>query len=493
MIYKKGETFLIKFTCRCSRRSSNLFFLGKCTFGEINLYKICTFWEINLYCVCTFLEIVLKRLLYNDLLTWKNDKNRKPLLLQGARQVGKTYLVKQFAENEYENLVYLNFEEEPDLQTLFSGSLKANNILENIGLYIGKGINCKNTLIFFDEVQVFPQAITSLKYFYEQLPECNIIAAGSLLGVSLNRHQSFPVGKVSFLRLYPMSFYEYLIAFEEELLSEKLANKENTEPFPALIHEKLLAHLKKYLFLGGMPEVLQSYLNTNDVSLGRKIQNEILESYKRDFSKYTEKREAIKLSELWNSIPNQLARENKKFKYADIRKKGRASLYEGTIEWLKQAGLINVAYNIKVPKLPLAGYADLNKFKVYLLDTGLLGAMLNVTPEIIVKPSELFQEYNGAFIENYVASELTIKNLGLYYWTSKSDAEVDFILQLKDKIYPLEVKSGMSRNIKSLRSYASKYKPGFIIRTSPRNYIRDKDFINIPLYGVGAIEKLLLQ
>ena len=422
---------------------------------------------------------------------WKNSPNKKPLLLQGARQVGKTYLVKEFAENEYENYIYLNLEEEPELKTLFTGSLKAENLLENISLYIGKGINCRNTLIFFDEAQAVPEVITSLKYFYEQLPECNIIAAGSLLGVSVSRHQSFPVGKVNFLRLYPMSFIEYLLAVDEELLANKLTNKADIESFVEIVHDKLLGHLKKYLFLGGMPEVLQTYLNTKDISLARKVQGDILESYQRDFSKYANKSEAIKISEIWRSIPYQLAKENKKFKYKEVRKNGRASLYEGSIEWLSKAGSINVAYNIKVPKLPLSGYADFTKFKVYLLDNGLLGAMLNVSSDIIVKPDNLFQEYNGAFIENYVASELAMKGYELFYWKSKSDAEVDFILQYGDKIYPIEVKSGKSRNIKSLRSYAEKYSPDLLIRTSPRNYIKDKDFVNIPLYGIEAIERML--
>ncbi len=433
----------------------------------------------------------MQRLLYQKLLKWKKNPKRKPLLLQGARQVGKTYLVKDFGKSEYENFFYLDFEQEPIFREIFSTSLKADYLLENISLYFGKKIDCKNSLIFFDEVQAVPEAITSLKYFYEQLPECNIIAAGSLLGVSVGRHKSFPVGKVSFLRLYPMSFIEYLLAVGEELLAGKLMNKSDTESFPELIHNKLLGHLKKYLFLGGMPEVLQTYLDTKDILLAREIQKEILEAYQRDFSKYSSKRDAIKISEVWRSIPYQLAKENKKFKYREIKQTARATLYEGSIEWLRNAGLINVAYQIKVPKLPLSGYADASKFKVYMLDNGLLGALLNVASDIIVKPNELFQEYNGAFIENYVASELVTKGYELYYWKSKSDAEVDFITQYNNKIYPLEVKSGSSRNIKSLRSYADKYKPELLIRTSPRNYIRDKEFINIPLYGIEGFEKIL--
>ena len=434
----------------------------------------------------------MKRELYNDLISWKNSSNRKPLLLQGARQTGKTYLVTQFAKNEYQDFVYLNFEQDPDLKTLFAGTLKAEKIIENISLYINKKIEPEYTLLFFDEVQIVPEVITSLKYFYEQSPNFHIIAAGSLLGVSVSSHKSFPVGKVNFLTLYPMNFYEYLLAFGKELLAEKLKNKTDAEALPELIHKELIELLKKFLFLGGMPEVLKTYLDTGDIELIRKIQNEILEAYQRDFSKYTTKREAVRISEVWRSIPYQLSRENKKFKFKDVKKGGRASTYEQTMEWLSKAGLINISYNLSVPKLPLQGYADLSKFKIYLLDTGLLGALLKLNSSIILKPNELFTEYNGAFIENFVASELiSNKYKNLFYWTSKSDAEVDFIIEQNNKIYPLEVKSGMSRNIKSLRSYYEKYKPELLIRTSPRNFIRDEEFINIPLYAICSLKNII--
>ena len=424
------------------------------------------------------------RSLYTKLISWKNSNKRKPLLVQGARQVGKTYLINEFGRKEYSNIVYLNFEQNPNLETLFDNELKPEKIVDNISLYLGRKITSTDTLIFFDEIQIAPRALTSLKYFCEQAPNYNIIAAGSLLGVSLGKETSFPVGKVNFMTLYPMSFIEYLYAFEEDLLAENLLNNINLESFPEIIHEKLLSHLRMYLYLGGMPEVLQDYLTNHDINSVRKIQNEILKAYKRDFSKYTVKSQAIKTSELWNSIPIQLAKENKKFKYADIHKKARSSTFEQTIEWLKKAGLINVIYNIKVPKLPLAGYTDYSKFKIYLLDTGLLGAMLNLSSEIILKPTKLFSEYNGAFIENFIASELTTYGFKeLFYWTSKSNAEVDFILQKGDNIYPVEVKSGLNRNIKSLRSYWDKYNPKLIYRLSPRNFVQQDDFINLPLYA----------
>lgn len=419
---------------------------------------------------------------------WKKDQRRKPLLLQGARQVGKTYLVEAFGNKEYANFFKFNFEQDPGLGELFKKKLKPENIIENLSLYTGEKISSKDTLIFFDEIQAVPEVLTSLKYFQEQASEYHIIAAGSLLGVSLAKGSSFPVGKVNFMMLYPMSFNEYLIAFDEELLADKLQSKKDNEPLLDIIHENLLSHFKIYLYLGGMPEVLKEYKRSRDIALARKIQNEILEAYSRDFSKYSDKLQAIKTSEFWYSIPRQLAKENKKFKYSQARKNARASTFEQTIVWLKKAGLINVVYNISTPKLPLSGYADRTKFKVYLLDSGLLGAMLNISSDIIVKSNKLFSEYNGAFIENYVASELVAGGVrDLHYWTSKSDAEVAFILQHHNAIFPLEVKSGLNRNIKSLRSYADKYYPKRIYRTSPRNFTRDGDFVNIPLYACCLI------
>lgn len=436
----------------------------------------------------------MKRKLYQELVLWKKDKKRKPLLLQGARQVGKTYLINEFAKNEYENYIYLNFEQNTELTSLFSENLNPKHIIQNIGLYFGYKIDAIDTLIFFDEIQISPRALTSLKYFQEQASEFHIVAAGSLLGVSVGKNSSFPVGKVNFKTLYPMSFEEYLSAYNETILVQYLKTKKNFTPLAEIIHQKLHTHLKMYLYLGGMPEVLQNYLDEKDITAARKIQNEILEAYTRDFSKYTDKTQSIKTAELWQSIPYQLAKENKKFKYSEIRKRARASTFELTIEWLKNAGLIHLTYNISVPKLPLSGYANGSKFKIYLLDTGLLGAMLNLSSEVIIKANNLFFEYNGAFIENFVANEL--KSSGeknLFYWSSKSDAEVDYILSLNDNIYPIEVKSGMNRNIKSLRSYAQKYNPELLCRISPRNFYQEKNFVNFPLYATFLLKQLIKE
>jgi predicted AAA+ superfamily ATPase len=285
-----------------------------------------------------------------------------------------------------------------------------------------------------------------------------------------------------------MTYSEYLVAIGEELLVETIKSNPKNNALPEIVHEKLKNHLKMYLFLGGMPEVLQDYLDNKDIHSARKIQHEILEAYQRDFSKYTDKTQAIKTLEIWRSIPRQLSKENKKFKYSDVRPQARAITFEQTIEWLKNAGLINMAFNITTPKLPLSGYADFSKFKIYLHDTGLLGAMLDLPSSLIIEPTEIFSEYNGAFIENFVAQELkAVGKKALYYWTSKSDAEVDFLLNIENNIVPLEVKSGSSRKLKSLRSYAEKYKPPFVYRFSPRNFSQSGDFINLPLYAVFVL------
>lgn len=433
----------------------------------------------------------MRRQLYNQLLEWKRQIGRKPLLLQGARQVGKTWLVNEFGKKEYSDIISLNFEQNPGLETLFKGELDPSQIINNVSLFVGRKIQPDTTLIFFDEIQVVPEVLTSLKYFCEQAPEFQIIAAGSLLGISVGKSSSFPVGKIHFLTLYPLSFGEYLTAMGEDLILEELENMQQVKPLPDILHEKLLGHLKMYLYLGGMPEVIQDYFDNQDITSVRRIQTEILEAYQRDFSKYTDKVQAIKTSELWQSIPRQLTRENKKFMYNTVRKNARASTYEQTIEWLKKAGLINLGYNLTVPKLPLSGYADYAKFKVFLHDTGLLGAMLNLSSDIILKPTRLFSEYNGAFIENYVAQQFTAQGQReLYYWTSANDAEVDFVLQIRDDIFPVEVKSGMGRHLKSLHSYADKYHPKRIYRISPRNFYQSGNFINVPLY---ACQPLILS
>ena len=431
----------------------------------------------------------MKRTLYEDLLEWKTSNRRKPLLLQGARQVGKTWLINEFGKKEYKQYIYLNFEQTPNLKSLFTNELSPQKIIENIGLLLGKKVNSDNTLICFDEIQNCQEALTSLKYFQEHAPEFHVIAAGSLLGVSLGKTSSFPVGKVNFLTLYPLSFSEYLEAIGEHLLAEKGAV---LQTLPEILHEKMLELLKMYFFLGGMPEVVVDYIENRDIKAVRKIQNDILKAYQRDFSKYSDPSQALKVSEIWQSVPFQLAKENKKFTYNDVKNNARATTYQQSIEWLKNAGLIHIVYQLRAAKLPISGYADYSKFKVYILDTGLLGALLNLSSDIILKPNELFLEYNGAFVENYTCLEL-LKTLeqDIFYWSSEREAEVDFVFQWENDIYPLEVKSGTNRNTKSLRSYADKFQPKLLLRASPRNFMTSDEFINIPLYGLLGVKALL--
>ncbi len=433
----------------------------------------------------------MKRLAYQSLKLWKDGLSRKPLLVQGARQVGKTYTIHEFGKKEYQNYIYLNFEETPALSTLFNGDLAPAKIIESISAYQGKIIKPESTLLFFDEIQVCPRALTSLKYFCEQMPDFHVIAAGSLLGVSIGKTSSFPVGKVNFLTMYPLNFIEFLMAFNEDMLINNLQEKEAWLPVSEMLHEKLSTLLKLYLYLGGMPEVIQNFINSRDHSEARKIQKEILKSYERDFSKYSTPTQAIRISEVWKSMPSHLARINKKFKYSDVRKGGRASQFESAVEWLRKAGLIYVSVNVSAPRLPLGGYEEQDCFKVYALDCGLLGAMVDISSQAIVTGDRLFSEYNGAFVENFVATELARKNEGsLHYWTSENIAEVDFLLVHEDRILPLEVKSGLNRNIKSLRVYSEKYGASRLYRTSPRNFESRNDFANIPLYAIGLFPEL---
>ncbi len=430
----------------------------------------------------------MKRLAYFKLLEWKQNKSRKPLLLQGARQTGKTYLLREFGEKEYADFAYFNFEETPELKSLFLKDLNPHKLVESLSVYRSKTIAPDNTLIFFDEIQECPRALTGLKYFCEQAPEFHVVAAGSLLGVSVGKTSSFPVGKVSFMTLYPLNFIEFLMVSQEETLLQLLLQKKDLAPLEAIIHEKLMGLFRKYLYLGGMPEVVKTYLETNELPEAREIQREILKAYEKDFSKYTTPVQAVRISEIWQSIPSHLSRENKKFKYSTIRKGGRASQFESAIEWLRGAGLLYIAMNVTTAKIPLSGYRDPSRFKAYLFDCGLLGALIDVPAKTLLLNDSAFSEYNGAFTENFVASELAQKHEGiLHYWLSEGVAEVDFLIMDGEKILPLEVKSGINRNTKSLRIYQEKFHPRKIYRISARNFEGREDLVNLPLYAASLL------
>lgn len=433
----------------------------------------------------------MKRVAYQDLIAWKNNPSRKPLLMQGARQVGKTWLLKEFGRTEYESCAYFNFEETPALTKLFDGELNPRHVLETLSAYQGQPITPLKTLLFFDEIQACPKALTSLKYFCEQAPEIPLVAAGSLLGVSVGKTSGFPVGKVNFLTLFPLSFFEFLEALGENGLLDLLLGKKDFEPVPELLHGKLSDILRVFLYTGGMPEVVQCYLQTHDFTVVRAIQKEIIHSYQRDFSKYTTATQAVRVSEIWRSIPSHLARENKKFKYGDVKKGGRATQFESAVEWLRGAGLMYTSVNVTAARLPLAGYEDDARFKAYMLDCGLLGAMIDVPARIITIGDSAFSEYNGAFVENFAATEIARKTEGaLHYWISEGIAEVDFLVAHEEEILPLEVKSGLNRAIKSLWVYAEKFKPSKVYRASPRNFESRDNFGNIPLYAAGLFPQL---
>jgi predicted AAA+ superfamily ATPase len=429
----------------------------------------------------------MKRKIMEKLCSWKGQTKRKPLILMGARQVGKTFVLKKFGELEYKNTVYLNFEDNPRLCKLFEASLDPEVILKALTIEMDAEIIAGKTLIIFDEVQECPNALNSLKYFCENAPDQHIVAAGSLLGVKLAHEKGFPVGKVQFLTLYPLSFLEFLEASKEERLKSFIEELKSIEPLPPNLHEKLLGHFKEYLFTGGMPEAVAEYINSQNLSKVREIQEAILNAYSLDFAKHAPKDQVMKINQVWGSIPNQLAKENKKFIYSALRTGGRAKEFEVALQWLIEAGLIYKVPLISTPKIPLSAYADFNVFKIYLVDVGLLGAMSHLSAKTILYKNELFQEFRGAIAENYVAQELIHSHYHLFYWTSEGKAELDFVIEQDEFIYPLEVKSGNSSKKKSLRVYGDTYHPKFLIRTSPMNLIKDDDILNCPLY---LIEKL---
>lgn len=428
----------------------------------------------------------MKRHIFDKLQAWKTKPDRKPLILMGARQVGKTYILKKFAESSYENSVYLNFEDQVFLKNLFASGLEPEKILRAIALETQQKIIPGKTLIFFDEVQECPDALISLKYFQEKANEYHICAAGSLLGVKLANTQGFPVGKVDFLTLYPMSFFEFLEALNELELKDYLVHLNVVEPLAEIIHEKLIHYLKYYLYIGGMPEAVEQWCKTQDFSKVREVQQAILKAYILDFSKHAPPEIIMKIHQVWQIIPSQLAKENKKFIYSVIRKNARAKEFEMAIQWLIEAGLIHKVTQISTPNMPLSAYAHFDFFKTYLLDVGLLGAMAQLSPKILIEGNQYFVEFKGSYIENFIVQEL-VQNNELYYWTSEGQAEIDFVIAFENHAYPLEIKSGVSNKKKSLLVYDEKYKPSLLIRSSAMNLKKDGKVLNCPLYLIKQL------
>lgn len=435
----------------------------------------------------------MKRDFYLKLLDWKKSGTRKPLIVKGVRQVGKTYILKEFGKNEYTNTAYFNFEDDPNLVDFFVARIQPQEIIRKLSIYSEIPIRPHDTLIIFDEIQNSPRTLTSLKYFCEDAPEFHVVAAGSLLGLKLGHASPFPVGKVNFLDLYPLTFGEYLDALGRTQLREFLHNARGFEPIESIFHDELIDHLKMYYYTGGMPEVVKRHISDkNDLSKVRQVQNEILSAYLQDFSKYSTKAEAIRITDTWNAIPAQLAKENKKFKYSEISKYARARDYYESIQWLLDAGLVYKSFRVKTPKLPLSAYKDENMFKLYIVDTGLLGALSNLSAKTIVEGNKLLSGFNGAFTENYVAQEL-IANLSsqgnpvreLYYWSVNHTAEVDFVVQHDEDIFPLEVKAGISKRKTSLVVYGEKFNPPILSRVTQMNFKKEAYIRNYPLYAVS--------
>lgn len=425
----------------------------------------------------------MKRILFKELENWRNSKQRKPLILLGARQVGKTFLLKEFGAESFPATIYVNFEAEPHLDSLFKESLHPMNIIKNLQVYYNTLIDPNSTLIIFDEVQESAEALTSLKYFCEDAPEYFIVAAGSLLGLKTKRSKGFPVGKVKFLSLYPMSFFEYLQAMNELQLLHHLQSIQSIEPLPEALHQRCLELFKIYLYIGGMPEVVKTYVEQNNLANVRNIQLDIIKAYEFDFAKHAPTELIKRISEVWHALPKNLAKEHKKFVFSAIRQGARAREYDAAIQWLLDAGLAYRAQNILTPKLPLPAYTDHHAFKLFMNDVGLLGALSKLDSRTLLSGNELFNEFKGALIENFIAGYFAAFNDNkLYYWTSTNTAEVDFIMQYENKLYPVEVKSGQTSKKKSLLVYKERYHPKKLYRISPMNLRQDGQIINCPLY-----------
>jgi len=433
----------------------------------------------------------MKRDIYLHLEEWKKSHRRKPLILNGARQVGKTYSLKHFGKNSYEKMAYLNFEKDEKLAQYFKSTLEPKQLIKTLSIYTEVEIEPYNTLLVFDEIQECPKALNSLKYFCEEANEYHIVSAGSLLGVKTAQEKGFPVGKVNLLNLCPLNFFEFLSATNNEKLREFLEKYSSFEPIPNPLHEKLIQLLKLYFFIGGMPEAVAEYAKHEKLKTVREIQLEILNAYERDFAKHAPSHEIMKITTVWNQIHRQLAKENKKFIFAAIRKSARGRDYEESIQWLLDAGLIHKSYFVETPKFPLSAYVNNNIFKIFLIDVGLLGAQSNLSFKTIIDGNLLFTEFKGALTENFIAQELiTSKQQKLYYWTSEGTAEIDFLIETDHEICPLEVKAGISRKKKSLLVYGNKYGPSKLIRTTLMNLKHDGNIYNFPLYLISSFSKI---
>lgn len=429
------------------------------------------------------------RKIIDFLVNWKNSPYRKPLILQGARQVGKTYSILEFARKNYENVAYFNFETTPKLNNTFEESIEPSYLLPILSHISGQTIIKEKTLIIFDEIQLCERALTSLKYFCENAPDYHIIVAGSLLGVAVNRQKfSFPVGKVDIKTMYPMDFEEFMIALGEDDLVDRIKNCfYHDEKMPSALHDLALERYRQYLVVGGMPECVNQFIETKDYILIRNTQNMILTSYLSDMSKYNVTNEIKKTRLTYDNITVQLSKKNSRFQYKLIKKGGRASEFENAIEWLCLSGIVNQVYRVKQIKKPLENYRDIDAFKIYISDIGLLCAKKDLLPNDVLYMVEELNDFKGGMIENYVQNQLLCNNYRTYYWESDRGAEIDFIIQREGKIIPIEVKSADNTKAKSLKVYMDTYKPEYAIKISTKNFGFEDKKKTIPLYATFCI------
>lgn len=432
----------------------------------------------------------MERYAIKQLIDWKNKKNHKSLIIQGARQVGKTWLMQEFGKKYYEQVAYINFDVDMKSREIFNIDYDTERLIMDIGLVTKTKINPENTLIILDEIQECPRALTSLKYFQENAPQYDIIVAGSLLGVACHEGTGFPVGKVSFMNLYPLSFEEFLLAMGEERFVE-LLNKKDFKTIK-LFNNKYEKLLKQYCYVGGMPEVVNDFIENKDFESVRDLQKEILTAYEEDFTKHIPSNTVAKIRLLWKSIPAQLSKENKKFIYGAAKEGARARDFEAALSWLINSGLIYRVNKITKPDLPITAYEDFNSFKLFVLDVGLLGAMTNLQAETIIDGNRIFEEFKGAIAEQYVLQQFkTIKDLPVFYWSNEtSRAEIDFVIQIKSDVVPVEVKAERNLQAKSLKVYMEKFKPNYAIRTSMADYKKTDNLIDLPLYGIEITNKI---
>lgn len=430
------------------------------------------------------------RIAIEKLFKWKQSNRRKPLLIEGARQVGKTWLMKEFGRQFYADTIYINFDANPRMAELFAADLDTKRLLMGLELYAGHRIDPDSSLLIFDEVQEVPQALASLKYFCENAPQYHIVCAGSLLGIALHHGTSFPVGKVDFLKLHPLSFREFLLAAGNERFAELL----DTHDFGMITSFKqtYIDALKRYYFVGGMPEVVQSFAENNDFNEVREIQKRILAAFEQDFSKHAPNAVVPRLRMVWNSLPSQLAKENKKFVYGLVREGARAKEYETAIMWLNDCGLIHKVSRVNAPGIPLRAYENLRAFKLFAVDVGLLGCMAGLRQRTLLDGNDLFAEFKGALTEQYVCQQLkTIPDLDVYYYTNdRGSCEIDFVVDTGESIVPVEVKAEVNIKAKSLKTYHEKFSPKVSVRTSMEDYKREAWLVNLPLYAIDQITKI---